>query len=206
MQFSDLPDSHWAYSYVSYLFCRNVVSGYGDGTFRPNSGSTRGQFSKMLVLALDWVPYSPLNPTFTDVAPGSTFYSYVEAAYLHGVVGGYPDGRFRPNNALTRAQVAKMVVLGRGWPLLTPVVPTFPDVPASHWAYSYIETASAHAVVGGFDDGQFRPELPVNRAQLAKMVALTAQALRSGDLTPRSATRVPQPVATVPPKESTAPR
>jgi len=206
MRFTDLPESHWAYTYVSYLFCRNVVSGYADGSFRPNTGSTRGQFSKMLVLALDWVPYNPLDPTFTDVPPGSTFFSYIESAHLHGVIDGYPDGRFRPNNPLTRAQVAKILVLGKAWTLVTPSNPTFSDVPTSHWAYSYIETANSHGVVDGFENGQFRPDLPVSRAQLAKMVALAAQAARYSQSPRTQPTRAPGPVATIPPKETLPPR
>jgi amidase len=192
MRFGDLPDIHWAYSYVSYLFCNGIISGYADGTFRPNEGSTRGQFAKMLVLGLRWVPYDPVQPTFSDVRPGSPFYTYVEAAFLHGAISGYGDGKFRPNNPVTRAQAAKMLVLGKGWPLLSPETPSFSDVPTSHWAYDYVETAAAHSVVSGYEDGSFRPNLPVSRAQLSKMVALTVQAAgppRSG--APRQATASP---------------
>ncbi len=176
MRFSDLPDTHWAYSYVSYLYCQGALGGYDDSTFRPDEGSTRAQFTKLLVLGLGWVPYAPAPPTFSDVEPGSTFYAFVEAAYQHGVIGGYPDGTFRPGNPLSRVQAAKMLVLGRSWPLLTPLVPAFPDVPPDHWAYSYVETALSHGIIVGFPDGTFGPERDVNRAQLAKMVALAAQA------------------------------
>jgi hypothetical protein len=176
MNFSDMPDTHWAYSYVSYLYCAGAIGGYADGTFRPDSGSTRGQFTKMLVLGLDWQPYAPALPTFSDVPLGSTFYPYVEAAVEHGVINGYSDGTFRPGNPLTRAQTAKILVLGRQWQLVIPPSPTFPDVLGDHWAYAYVETAFSHGIIGGFPDGTFGPERPVNRAQLAKMVALAAQA------------------------------
>ncbi len=178
MSFSDLPDTNWAYSYISFLFCNGAVSGYDDGTFRPNRGSTRAQFAKMLVLGLGWQPYSPISPTFSDVPPGSTYYTYVEAAYEHGAIEGYADGSFKPNNPVTRAQAGKMLVLGKGWPLQLPRTPTFSDVATDYWAYSYIETAVAHVVIDGFADGTFRPDQAVSRAQLAKMVTLTAQAAR----------------------------
>ena len=192
MNFSDLPDSNWAYSYVSYLYCDGVVSGYADGTFRPNAGSSRGQFAKMLVLGMGWYPYEAPNPTFTDVPPGSTFYTYIESAYLHGAVAGYSDGRFRPNNPVTRAQATKMLVLGKGWPLQSPQTPTFTDVPSSSWAYSYVETAVRHGVAGGFVDGTFRPDQPVSRAQLSKMVVLTMRAAGA------AAQPQPDPTATGP--------
>ena len=179
MRFLDLPDDYWAYAFVADLFCRGVVSGYDDGTFRPAYGSTRGQFAKMLVLGMGWTPYNPLYPDFTDVPADSTFYGYIEAAYEHGAVSGYEDGTFRPNNPVTRAQVAKMLVIGAGWTVLSPPTPTFTDVPFTYWAFAYVETAFAHGIVVGLPDGQFHPDQPVTRAQLAKMVDLASQAPRS---------------------------
>jgi hypothetical protein len=188
MRFYDLPDTHWAYTYVSFLYCRGAISGYPDQTFRPGEGSTRGQFAKMLVLGLGWQPYNPINPSFSDVQPGSTFYTFVEAAYLRGAVQGYPDGTFRPNAPVTRAQAAKMLVTGKGWSLYSPPSPAFTDVPLGHWAYPYVHTAHSHNVVTGYPDGTFRPDTSVTRAQLAKMVALTAQSAR-----PDGAAREQQP-------------
>ncbi|MEO8284897.1 MAG: S-layer homology domain-containing protein [Chloroflexota bacterium] len=205
MRFTDLPDTHWAYSYVAYLYCRGIVSGYADGTYRPNEGSSRGQFSKLLVLGLSWVPYSPFYPSFSDVQPGSTFYTYVEAALLHGAISGYPDGTFRPGDPVTRGQVAKMLVIGKGWPLVSPSSPTFSDVLPGSTFYSYIETAFAHGIVNGFADGTYQPGQAVSRAQLAKMVALAAQAARGGEGAnplPTPASSSPSPVVSVQPKET----
>lgn len=178
MRFTDMPADHWAYGYVNYLYCRGAIRGYDDGTFRPGNGSTRAQFTKLLVVSLGWTPYAPALPTFSDVPLGSTFYPYVEAAVERGVITGYPDGTFRPGDMLTRAQAAKILVLGKGWNLLTPITPSFTDVPPGHWAYSYIETAQFHGIVEGHPDGTFGVGEAVTRAQLAKMVALTAQAPR----------------------------
>jgi hypothetical protein len=203
MRFIDLPDDYWAYNYISDLFCRGVVSGYDDGTFRPYNGSTRGQFAKMLVLGMSWVPYDPLYPDFNDVPVGSTFYSYVETAFQHGTVSGYEDGTFRPNNSVTRAQVAKMLVIGAGWTIFTPSTPTFSDVPSSYWAFSYIETAFAHGIIAGFADGGFHPDQPVTRAQLAKMVDLATQLARGPHMpmsVPSPTSSDPRPERTIPPK------
>jgi hypothetical protein len=175
MRFLDLPDPHWAYGYVNYLYCHDAITGYSDGTFRPNNSSSRGQFTKILVLSFGWTPYAPALPTFSDVLPQSTFYPYVESAVLHGVISGYSDGTFRPGNDVSRAQAAKILVLGKAWPLVSPPDPTFTDVPPGDWAYSYVETAVQHAIVTGYPDGTFRPALSVSRAQLSKMTALSAQ-------------------------------
>jgi hypothetical protein len=183
MRFTDLPDTDWSYGYVSYLYCLGVMGGYGDGTFRPHLDSTRGQVVKMLAVGLGWNLYIPAVPTFSDVPPGSPFYSYIETAHLRGVLGGYEDGTFRPQNPLTRAQAAKLIVTAKGWPLVSPPQPTFSDLDHDDWAYGYVEAALSRGVVGGYQDGTFRPHVHVTRSQLAKMVALTIQTDRT-ELTP----------------------
>jgi len=180
MRFSDLPDNYWAYSYISYLYCRNVVAGFDDGTFRPNSFPLRGLFTKWITLGMGWQLYNPYFPSFTDVAPGSDFYEYVETAHLRGIINGYPNGTFRPNNPVTRAQAAKMLALAEGWQIVNPPNPTFPDVTPDNWAYGYVETAVSHGIVGGYGDGTFSPNAIVTRAQLSKMLALTMQQARPG--------------------------
>jgi len=170
MRFTDLPDTHWSYSYVAYLYCRSIIGGYTDGTFHPNDDSTRGQFAKMLVLGMGWNLYNPIYPSFNDVAPDSTYYQYIETAYLRGVLGGYTDGTFRPNSPITRAQAAKMLVSARGWGESFPPFPTFDDVPSDHWSYGFVEAAASRAVIGGYTDGTFRPNSSTTRGQTTKML------------------------------------
>jgi hypothetical protein len=56
-----------------------------------------------------WEILNPATPTFTDVPPGSAFYEYIETAVCHGIISGYADNTFRPNNNAIRAQIAKIV-------------------------------------------------------------------------------------------------
>ena len=198
MTFTDLPDTHWAWSYVNYLYCHGVISGYSDGTFHPQATATRAQLTKMLTIGRQWTIVLPSTPTFSDVPPGSTFYGYVETAVAHGVVSGYSDGTFRPSAAITRAQLSKMITLAQGWPLLNPVQPTFSDVPPAYWAYGYIETVHAQGVVSGYSDGTFHPAEVATRTQLAKMLSIAFQL--SATTTPTS-TRTPAtatPTSTAP--------
>ena len=99
----------------------------------------------------------------------------VQYLFDKGVINGYQDGSFRPNDTVTRAQFAKMLVGAMQWELVTPATPTFNDVPADSWSYSYVETAYAHGVVTGYGDGSFHPGAPVTRAQVAKMVYIARQ-------------------------------
>lgn len=88
----------------------------------------------------------------------------------HGVVGGYPDNTFRPNNPATRAQLVKMVVLALAWPIYEPQQPTFTDVHPGEWHYGYIETAVLHNLISGYSDGTFRPSNNITRGQLSKII------------------------------------
>jgi hypothetical protein len=172
IEFDDVPPASWAYSFITQLACRGVVSGYGDGTFRPQYATTRGQLVKMLVLAEGWTIQAPSTPTFSDVGVSHTFYSYIETAYAQDVVSGYSDGTFRPDDLVTRAQVAKMVVGARGWTLDVATPVNLCDVRATHWASAYVQAAIARGIFTGYGDGCFYPDAPATRAQLAKVLVL----------------------------------
>lgn len=107
---------------------------------------------------------------FSDVSTDHWFYDTVMLLYRTGVVNGFGDGTFRPGASVTRAEAATLIVRGFNWPLISPSQPTFLDLPRTHWAYAYVETARQHWVVMGYDDGTFRPEDPVKRAELVAMV------------------------------------
>ena len=183
-----------------------VVAGWVDSRagYAEDFYADRGQFPTP-------TPSPTITPTpspaacqagFADVPPGSTFYPYIQYVACHGIVSGYPCGGpgepcpgsyFRPNLDTTRGQVSKMVVLGLGWPLQTPTVPTFGDVPGDNPFYPYVETAAAHGIIGGYPCGgagepcpgrYFRPTNAVTRGQLSKMI-VTARGW--GPLTPANA-------------------
>ncbi|MBF6613475.1 MAG: S-layer homology domain-containing protein [Chloroflexi bacterium] len=129
--FSDVRPGDTFYDYIETLFNAGAITGYDDGTFRPNNPVTRGQITKIVVLAAahmdpaHWQLQNPANNTFEDVPSGSTFFQYMETAYSHGILGGYPCGAppageciapdnkpyFVPYNQATRAQISKIEYL-----------------------------------------------------------------------------------------------
>jgi hypothetical protein len=121
--------------------------------------------------------------TFSDVCAGDWFYPYVMDLHNAGAIGGYPDGTFRPNNNITRAQVMKVVVLAFGLEAVIPGTATFADVPVGSTFYDYVETGVGNGVTSGYPCGgagepcdsrhrpYFRPNNQVSRGQLAKMIA-----------------------------------
>jgi hypothetical protein len=110
--FSDVPVDHPFYAYVETANHYGIVSGYSDSTFHPSANVTRGQLSKIVVVAAvqanGWTTIFPMLPTFTDLTSASPFYPYVETAVSKGVISGYADHTFRPGNYATRGQIAKI--------------------------------------------------------------------------------------------------
>lgn len=170
--FSDVPRDNWAYNYIAYLGSAGIISGYSDNSFHPNDNATRGQFAKMIVLAEGWQANLTGAPHFSDVPPDNVFYSYIETAVNHGVIGGYTNGTFLPANNITRAQIAKIVVLTRRWPLINPPTPSFTDVQPDAALYQFVETAVAHGIISGYSDATFHPNDHATRAQISKILNL----------------------------------
>src|SRR5207253_2464574 len=96
--FTDVPTTHTFFCFIETAYAHGIISGYGDGTFRPGNNVTRGQLCKIIVLAMSWKVICPPIGHFSDVPPDSTFYCYIETAVAHGIITGYSDGTFRPDN------------------------------------------------------------------------------------------------------------
>ena len=200
-RFSDVPRDFWAFVPIDYLAAHGIVSGYADGTFRPYNNATRGQFSKMIVAAEEWPIVLPARPTFSDVPANNPFYGVIETAYAHGVISGYADGTFRPNNNITRGQISKLITLAEAWPLDPPAAPSFNDVPPGSAFYPFVEAVATRAVASGYADGTFRPNTNATRAQLSKMLynALTLRPSPTATPSPTSSptvTRTSSPTVT----------
>ncbi|MGN6562246.1 MAG: S-layer homology domain-containing protein, partial [Thermomicrobiales bacterium] len=173
ISFSDVPSGSPFYSFVQCLACQNIVGGYADNTFRPGANVTRGQLAKFVANAAGYQDAIPANQqTFGDVPSTSPFWVFVERVAAHGVVGGYADGTFRPNNNVTRGQVAKFVSNAAGYQDAIPATrQTFADVPPGNPFWLFIERVAAHGVVGGYADNTFRPGNAVTRGQTAKFIS-----------------------------------
>jgi hypothetical protein len=203
LDFEDVSQTDWFYTYVQWMYCHAVVSGYhsvppcaqeGRSCFRPNDNTTRAQITKVVVLAFAFQMNTSGGPHFSDVPVSSTFYRYIETAKNLGLIDGYPDGTYRAGNQVTRAQIAKIVVNAAivadpaHWTLLEPPENSFEDVSPGSTFYSYIETAAAHDVLAGYPCGTlpagpcippgnkpyFVPFSHATRAQISKIVYLAS--------------------------------
>ena len=115
------------------------------------------------------------DSVFSDVPVSSWAWAQVEAAYWSGIVQGYPDGSYQPNNPVTRDQmavyIARAVAGGEGNIPTGPAVSSFLDIPTDQWAFDHIEYCNAQGIVEGYPDGNYQPAISVTRDQMAVYVA-----------------------------------
>lgn len=147
--FADVPRGMWCYEAVSALKSLGVMVGVTEERFEPDRPITRAE---LVVTAVRFTEHAPAGSAFTDVAETDWYYPQISAAASRGWIGGYPDGTFRPNSPITRAQAAAVInrLLNRradeGFVDSRPAgLRTFPDASSDHWAYYEImESANAH--------------------------------------------------------------
>jgi hypothetical protein len=181
--FSDVPVTQWAWHEIEACCRSGIVTGYGDGSYRPEVVVTRDQMAVYVARALaggdESVPDFTGDPSFLDVTAMHWALDYVEYAVANGVVYGYDGQHYRPENEVTRDQMAVYMARSLLAPLgdlgLIDYVPAdprnFPDVASDFWAYTHIEYCVENGVVAGYADGFYRPTTIVTRDQLAVYVA-----------------------------------
>jgi len=163
------------------------IIGFEDGTVRPHADLTRAQAATIFFRLVDdnhrtfiWSRHN----NFEDVHSHNWFNNAISTMTIGGMVRGFPDGNFRPDQSITRAEFAAMLArfMGTGQ---SAVSSQFNDT-AGHWASGYINTAFAQNWITGFGDGTFRPDQAITRAEVAAIVnrALGRQPEFSSDLLP----------------------
>ena len=161
-QFADVEE-HWAQAAIQRWLERDLVSGYPDGTFRPDSEVTRAEFITFVDRAFE-LPMRQGYTGFTDVQEGDWYYGHLVAAVQAGIIGGYPDGTFRPGASITRQEAAS--VLQRLLGLEETQILTFDDSDAiGSWARPAVKAVVSAGIMGGYPDGTFRPGAPITRAE-----------------------------------------
>ncbi|WP_394188547.1 S8 family serine peptidase [Paenisporosarcina quisquiliarum] len=164
--FSDVPSEFWAYKDINQLRDRHIILGYEDNTFKPHSSIRRDHVTVLLSKAID-LPSVLEAADFVDVQVTYRYYPEIKKAQLAGLVSG-DLGKFNPQENLTRAQMAKVLVLA--FDLKKKGEHSFVDVSKNHWASDYISILYSNGITIG-DNGKYSPESPVTRAHFAAFLA-----------------------------------
>ena len=172
--FSDIGQAEWAREAIEALAARNVISGYGDGTFAPNASVTREEFVKMATTAFDISCDEKIYP-FLDVFETDWFYPYVNAAYTAGIVVGISENIFGVGKAITREDAAVILVRiaeykGIKLPNIREYISFIDETTISGYAAEQIKTLYGAGVINGMEDGRFHPKDICTRAEAAKMI------------------------------------
>ena len=158
------------------------VQGYPDGTVKPAGNITRAETAAILFRLMDEgsrKTYYSTTSGFRDVASGSWYNTYVATLNNAGVITDSSNGYFRPNEAITRAELAAMLAK---FSETTGAANYFNDVSAKYWAANAIAICAKLGWITGYPDGTFRPDKNVTRAELMAMInRATGRAPKSAD-------------------------
>lgn len=178
LEFEDVAH-HWAKEAVNDMGSRLVVSGVGDGLFAPDRDVARAEFAAIIVRALGLKPESGKSQ-FTDVKESDWYSSYVNTASRNEMVFGYDDGRFGPNDKITREQAMAMIARAMGITGLEveltdgetdEVLEEFSDaMSSSDYAKSSIARCVRAGLVAGKSDKLIAPRDNITRAETAVIV------------------------------------
>lgn len=172
--FTDIPEKHWARTAVNYLYQRGIVSGVSATKYGADVNVTRGQAVMMIWRALE-SPAPKGQNTFTDVKDSDYYAKAVVWAAENGIVSGTGNGKFSPNNNITREQlIAIMYKLAQfmGMDVSAKAQLTgFKDAgKIASWAQEAVKWAIAAGLTSGYSDGTFRPQGTATRAEYAQVL------------------------------------
>ncbi|MED0938711.1 S-layer homology domain-containing protein [Bacillus mobilis] len=165
--FKDVPANHWSYKAIMDLKEKNIVAGYGNGMFGFGDNITRGQVARLIYAYLKPVDEINTQNPFTDIE-GHMFEKEILALNKAGIMNGFGNGKFGPDNVLTREQLA--VVLTKAFNFKATSTTTFKDVDKNYWATNAISALQENKISTGTGDNMFEPNSIVTREQYAQFL------------------------------------
>lgn len=179
--FSDVPPNHWAYEAIMDLVRKGILSGYPDGTFKPENPVKRSETSVILTKVFNLDLLKPERATYIDVPKTHWSYGYVEVIGKTKLMSdSIENGRFRPEENLKRIEFVPISVKALGMKMFadvineeekTKTIMVFSDasqVPI--WARGYLTIAIKAQIVSGYPDRTFKPRNNITRAEIASLI------------------------------------
>ncbi|MCH5209471.1 MAG: S-layer homology domain-containing protein [Oscillospiraceae bacterium] len=145
----------------------SYISGYGDGKFIPDGNITRAETASMLYGVLE-TSDETADFTFPDLEDGAWYIPAIKAMTVTGIIKGYTDGTFKPDKHITRAEFVAMLM--RAENVQSFVELPFSDVSADLWSADCIYSAYKAGYIDGYEDGTFKPDSPITRAEAVKII------------------------------------
>jgi competence ComEA-like helix-hairpin-helix protein len=168
VNFSDIHANERFIEEIYFLTRRSIISGFPDGTFRSEQTVTRAEAAIMIGRALE-LNGEQREVDFRDVAKGSVASGYIQSAVELGIIQGFPDGSFRPDETVTRGQMA--IFIARAFDLEKESEVAFSDVKPNMQAYTSIKKILAEEITQGYPDRTYRPDEGVTRGQFSAFLS-----------------------------------
>ncbi|HEX5838289.1 MAG TPA: putative glycoside hydrolase [Anaerolineales bacterium] len=183
--FWDVPSSYWAWNQIERLYSAGITGGCNTSPLRycPENSVTRAEMAVFLLRGRHGISYTPPSvgggTGFGDVPANHWAASWIKQLAAEGITSGCGGGNYCPNSLVTRAEMSIFLLRGSHSATYTP--PSvgsstgFSDVPADHWAASWIKQLAAEGITGGCGGGNYCPNATVTRSQMAVFLVKTFQ-------------------------------
>jgi len=177
-RFDDARPLDFAFIFIEALARAGITSGCGSNNYCPDDSVTRAQMAVFLERGMRGSAYSPpaaTGNTFLDVGAGNFAASFIEQLFLDGITAGCGGNNYCPNATVTRDQMAVFLLRAKHGSSYTPPQATgiFDDVPLGSFAVAWIEQLAVEGITAGCGGGNYCPEAPVNRDQMAVLLVRT---------------------------------
>ena len=157
-----------------------IIQGFPNQKFKPNNDITRAQGVAMIIREMKLDTSNRPDPNFKDIGSNYRFYKEIATAVDEGIIDGYKDGKFGPDDKMTRGQMAKILVGAYNLKLTESEIPNFKDVPATHWTYDYIRVLASNGITLGYHDQTFKPGIPLSRLNFSLFLARYINEVKDG--------------------------
>lgn len=170
--FTDVSDAHPYAEAIEYLKDEGIITGYDDGSFKPDQEVNRVEILKMLLLGFGYeVPEDTSLPEFSDVEEAAWFLPYLNYALSLKIVEGYDDGTYVPAGTLNRVEFLKILTRAFGLNLDDyPITGLYPDTEEDAWYAIYVQYSKDNGLMDVDVNGDFNPAATVTRGEVAETI------------------------------------
>ncbi|MBR3933640.1 MAG: S-layer homology domain-containing protein [Clostridia bacterium] len=164
-------NNHWAKAQIELLASMGVISGYPDGSFKPLNNVTRAEFTKMITVFAG-IENIDASVNFADVKESDWCYEYILKAFSGGLVNGISETEFKPESQISRQDVCVIISRYLGDKLSSSSELSYTDADeVSDYAANAVASLSAVGILTGYEDGSFKPQSPITRAETAVILS-----------------------------------
>jgi hypothetical protein len=177
--YADVPLGHWAWEYIQAITDGGITLGCAPNLYCPTALLTRAEMALFLLRAeygSGYIPPPAIGTVFYDVPLSHWAAAWIEDLAGEGITTGCGGGNYCPDAPVSRAEMALFLLrakYGSGYIPPSAIGTMFQDVPLSHWAAAWIEDLAGEGITTGCGGGNYCPEGPVNRAQMAVFLQRT---------------------------------